>query len=101
MPPMAHLTHCSWCRKKLARYDEVYRTLARLHDDMNIDGAPGEPVQIYLFAARRRVETLWTAPYSPERAEGYDFLFQSCSRECDNELLRILLDEGMSPKALD
>jgi hypothetical protein len=78
------ISHCAWCRKKMAPDEEIFSIGARAKPWVELP--EGGVLELSLDATHRRVLAVVTVPDSPAHQSGNDLLFATCSQACAEAL---------------
>jgi len=88
-------TLCAWCHREIGDEEErVVRGAKMLPEARHrLDGHEGTVVSMDLLSTGGQIYAIVPTPDSPAIAEGYDILFQTCSKVCADTLDAQLKEE--------
>jgi hypothetical protein len=93
-------SRCSWCGSKIDEDVPVFGLGGKKRADVDLTEYEGSAIRLTLATQDRDVICIVPAEDSPARADGYDFMFMTCSEECAVEMKSAMEDEASVGKAL-
>lgn len=94
------LGRCSWCRRRIKDNVPVYGFGGKRRPEIDLAEHEGSAILISLVTVPKEVICMVTAPGSPAKAEGKDFMFMICSEACADEMKSVMDAETALGNAL-
>jgi hypothetical protein len=91
---------CAWCNEEIAEDSEVFGFGARLREGIDLEDLAGEVIRIFSTAANRMIRALVVTSDSEAKADGFDLMFMTCSRDCAEALKAALEEEQREADAV-
>lgn len=77
------LSHiCAWCNLDIAPDEEVFGFGAKAHPNIELSDKEGEFVSLNFALQDKTIFALVPSNTSSAKADGFDLIFLTCSKEC-------------------
>ena len=93
IPDKEALGKCTWCRKPISDYVEVFGAGVKFRPGVDLSEYAGHCINITLVSDERPIYMLVTLDGSEAKQDGNDGMLLFCSEECGNELKNVLENE--------
>lgn len=93
-------SRCSWCWSKIDEDMPVFGLGGKKRADVDLTEYEGSAIRLTLATRDRDVICIVPTEESHARADGYDFMFMTCSEECAVEMKSAMENEASLGKAL-
>ena len=94
VPTEKALGQCFWCGRRIKENTPVYGFGGRKRPGIDLTEYEGCAILISLATVPKEVICMVTAPGSPAKASGKDFMFMACSEACAEEMKSVMDEEA-------
>lgn len=90
IPDEEALSQCAWCRKYISAEEEVFSAGVKCKPGVDLSEYEGHCIDLNLVSEEKPVYMLVTIEGSDAKQDGNDGMLLFCSKNCGNELKRVL-----------